>query len=71
MELGFGVGVIAEIAVDPERDRGVVKLALDAEFPVHTTRIASRIGLPLLPFERRFVQMMREFVPASGGATPG
>ena len=71
VELGFGVGVIAEIAVDPERDRGVVKLPLDAEFPVHTTRIASRIGLPLLPFERRFVQMMREFVPASGGATPG
>jgi LysR family cys regulon transcriptional activator len=71
VELGFGVGVIAEIAVDAERDRGLVKLPLDPAFPVHTTRIASRIGMPLLPFERRFVQMMREFVPASGGAAPG
>jgi hypothetical protein len=34
---------------------------------VHTTRIASRIGMPLLAFERRFVQLMREFTPASAG----
>ncbi|MCZ8103220.1 MAG: LysR substrate-binding domain-containing protein [Burkholderiales bacterium] len=66
VELGFGVGLIAEIAVDPERDRGLVKLPLGDDFPVHTTRIASRIGMPLLPFERRFVQLMKEFVPASG-----
>ncbi len=65
VELGFGIGVIAEIAVDPERDRGILRLALPEDFPVHTTRIASRIGMPLLPFERRFVQMMREFTPPS------
>jgi DNA-binding transcriptional LysR family regulator len=63
VELGFGVGVIAGIAVDAERDRGLVTLPLPGEFPTHTTRIASRIGMPLLAFERRFVQMMREFVP--------
>ena len=67
VELGFGIGVIAEIAVDRERDRGIVKLPLPGDFPEHTTRIASRIGMPLLAFERRFVQMMREFKPASAG----
>lgn len=66
VELGFGVGVIAEIAVDPERDRGLVRIDVGDMFPAHTTRIASRIGLPLLPFERRFVQLMREFRPAQG-----
>ena len=65
VELGFGIGVIAEIAVDPERDRGIVKRPLPDGFPEHTTRIASRIGMPLLAFERRFVQMMREFKPTS------
>jgi LysR family cys regulon transcriptional activator len=67
VELGFGIGVIAEIAVDAERDRGIVKLPLSGDFPEHTTRIASRTGMPLLAFERRFVQMMREFTPVAAG----
>jgi DNA-binding transcriptional LysR family regulator len=61
VELGFGVGVIADVAVDPERDRGLVKLDADGLFPIKTARIATRIGMPLLPFERRFIQLMREF----------
>ena len=62
--LGFGIGVIAGIAVDAERDRGLVRIGLHGLFPEQLTRIASRIGAPLLPFERRFVQLMREFEPA-------
>jgi len=61
VELGFGVGVIADVAVDPERDRGLVRIDAHGLFPEKTARIASRIGMPLLPFERRFVQMVREF----------
>lgn len=61
VELGFGVGVIADVAVDPERDRGVVRIDATGLFPEKTARIASRIGMPLLPFERRFVQLVREF----------
>jgi hypothetical protein len=38
-----------------------LKLDSDGLFPVKTARIATRIGMPLLPFERRFIQMMREF----------
>jgi hypothetical protein len=44
-----------------------VKLPLSGDFPEHTTRIASRTGMPLLAFERRFVQMMREFTPVAAG----
>ena len=61
VELGFGVGVIADIAVDIERDRGIVRLDASELFPEKTARIASRIGMPLLPFERRFMQLVREF----------
>ena len=61
VELGFGVGVIADIAVDVERDRGIVRLDASELFPEKTARIASRIGMPLLPFERRFMQLVREF----------
>ncbi|HYF58582.1 MAG TPA: LysR substrate-binding domain-containing protein [Burkholderiaceae bacterium] len=71
VELGFGVGVIADVAVDVERDRGLVRIDADGLFPEKTARIASRIGMPLLPFERRFVQMVREFRHGQAGrATP-
>jgi len=61
VELGFGVGVIADIAVDVELDRGIVRLDAGELFPGKTARIASRIGMPLLAFERRFMQLVREF----------
>jgi len=61
VELGFGVGVIADVAVDVERDRALVRIDAQGLFPEKTARIASRIGMPLLPFERRFVQLVREF----------
>jgi LysR family cys regulon transcriptional activator len=67
VELGFGVGVVADVAVDPERDRGLVRIDTGGLFPEKTARIASRIGMPLLPFERRFVQMVREFRQAQAG----
>ena len=56
-----GVGVIADVAVDAERDRNLVRIDAAGLFPEKTARIASRIGMPLLPFERRFVQLVREF----------
>jgi DNA-binding transcriptional LysR family regulator len=67
VELGFGVGVVADVAVDPERDRGLVRIETGSLFPEKTARIASRIGMPLLPFERRFVQLVREFRQAQAG----
>ena len=67
VELGFGVGVIADVAVDESRDTGIVRIAADGLFPEKTARIASRIGMPLLPFERRFVQLVREFRQQQAG----
>ncbi len=67
VELGFGVGVIADVAVDPARDTGIVRIAAEGLFPEKTARIASRIGMPLLPFERRFVQLVREFRQQQAG----
>jgi DNA-binding transcriptional LysR family regulator len=67
VELGFGVGVIADVAVDPTRDTGIVRIAAEGLFPEKTARIASRIGMPLLPFERRFVQLVREFRQQQAG----
>jgi LysR family cys regulon transcriptional activator len=67
VELGFGVGVIADVAVDEARDTGIVRIPADALFPQKTARIASRIGMPLLPFERRFVQLVREFRQQQAG----
>lgn len=67
VELGFGVGVIADVAVDTLRDSGLVRIAAEGLFPQKMARIASRIGMPLLPFERRFVQMVREFRQQQAG----
>jgi DNA-binding transcriptional LysR family regulator len=67
VELGFGVGVIADVAVDPARDTGIVRISAEGLFPEKTARIASRIGMPLLPFERRFVQLVREFRQQQAG----
>jgi DNA-binding transcriptional LysR family regulator len=69
VELGFGVGVIADVAVDPARDSGIVRIAADGLFPEKTARIASRIGMPLLPFERRFVQLVREYRQQQAGSS--
>jgi LysR family transcriptional regulator, cys regulon transcriptional activator len=73
VERGFGVGVIADVAVDPERDRDLVRIDARDLFPEKVARIASRIGMPLLPFERRFVQLVRAFrqEQAAAGAVAG
>jgi LysR family cys regulon transcriptional activator len=56
VELGLGVGVIAAIAFDAQRDRGL--RALDARhlFRTNTTRIAVRRGAYLRGFVYDFIQ---------------
>jgi DNA-binding transcriptional LysR family regulator len=58
--LGMGIGLIAEIAFDPERDRGLVKIDLGETFPTNVAKLAMRSDLQLRGFEQRFVQMMIE-----------
>jgi len=58
VELGFGVGLIAEIAYDPARDRGLVRVDLGDLLPENVARLAMREGAFLRGFERRFVELV-------------
>ena len=56
VELGLGVGIVASIAYDPERDRGL--RALDARhlFAVNMTRLAVRRGAWLRGYAYAFIE---------------
>jgi len=41
VELGMGVGLIAEIAYDPERDRDLVRIGPTDLFPVNVAKLAT------------------------------
>lgn len=56
VELGIGVGVIASVAFDPDRDRGLVALDARHLFAVNTTRVALRRGSFLRGYVFDFVQ---------------
>ncbi|MDR2326670.1 MAG: CysB family HTH-type transcriptional regulator [Acidovorax sp.] len=60
VELGMGIGIVASIAFDPERDR--LLHAIDARhlFEVNLTRIALRRGIWLRDYVYRFIE---SFVP--------
>lgn len=55
-ELGIGVGVIASVAFDVERDRGLVALDARHLFAVNTTRVALRRGSFLRGYVFDFIQ---------------
>lgn len=55
--LGFGVGLIAEIAFDPERDRELVKVGLGDLLPINIAKLATRQDAVLRGFEQRFVEV--------------
>ena len=56
--LGVGVGLIAEIAFDPGRDRELVRIELGEMFPTNVAKLAMRAGAQLRGFERRFVELI-------------
>jgi len=61
VELGFGVGIVAQMAYDPERDRGLVCLDASHLFAPSTTRVALRRGVFLRSFVYDFIAI---FAPA-------
>ena len=63
--LGFGVGLIAEIAFDADRDAELVRVDLGDLLPENVAKLAIREGIFLRGFERRF----SELVVAAGEAT--
>ena len=57
VELGLGVGIVASVAIDPERDRALAMLQTDELFEINTTWIAVRRGHYLRGFALRFMEL--------------
>lgn len=60
VELGMGIGIVASIAFDAERDRNLRALDAGHLFKVNTTRIALRKGVWLRAYALHFIE---SFVP--------
>lgn len=58
VELGFGVGILAAMAVDPVRDTQLVVLDSDDMFEPNTTRIGVRTGNFLRHYACHLIQML-------------
>lgn len=56
--LGLGVGIIAEMAVDAERDKGLVAVSAGQLFGVNTTRLALRQRAQPRRFTLDFAQLL-------------
>ena len=57
VELGMGVGVVAAMAYDPERDTGLVALDTQHLFEANTTRLGLRKGAFLRQYAYRLIEM--------------
>ncbi|MDY6983363.1 MAG: CysB family HTH-type transcriptional regulator [Pseudomonadota bacterium] len=55
VELGLGIGIVASLAFDEERDKGLRLLDCSHLFPVNVTRIAIREGHLLRQFAYHFI----------------
>ena len=59
VELGLGVGIVAAVAFDAERDTHLTKLPADDIFAQSTSHIALRRGRFLRGFAYRFIELCR------------
>lgn len=58
VRLGFGVGIVADVAVDPKEDRDLVSIDASHLFPIHTTWVGfSRDGV-LRRYMYDFMQLL-------------
>ena len=79
VELGLGVGIIAEMAFDPIRDTALAALAANHLFEVNTARLAFRHDLWLRRYDYDFIELLApqltrglvEATVAGRGADPG
>ncbi len=58
VRLGFGVGILADVAVDPEADKDLVSIDASHLFPLHTTWIGFSRGGLLRRYMYEFVQLL-------------
>lgn len=56
VELGMGVGIVASIAIDPERDRQLCGIDARHLFPINVTRLGVRRGALLRGYAFAFIE---------------
>ena len=57
VELGLGIGIIASMAFDAERDKGLVRIESGHLFHSNTTRVAIKRGAYLRGFAYQFIEL--------------
>lgn len=57
VELGLGIGIIASMAFDPERDKGLKRIEAGHLFHRNTTRVAIKRGAYLRGFAYEFIEL--------------
>ena len=58
VELGLGVGIIAGMAFDPERDRGLRSISVGHLFGTNVSRVALKQGAYLRSYVYTFIELM-------------
>ncbi len=58
VDVGLGIGIIAGMAFDPRRDKGLVGLPLGHLFGTHTTRVAVKSNVFLRDYVYVFIEML-------------
>ncbi|NGZ06168.1 MAG: CysB family HTH-type transcriptional regulator [Magnetococcales bacterium] len=58
VELGLGVGIVAEIAYDPIRDKGVEAISTGGLFGMHTTRVGIKKGSHPARYVIDFIELL-------------
>ena len=56
VELGLGIGLVASMAYDPEKDRGLTLIPAPELFPENTTRLGVRRGTYLRDYAHAFIE---------------
>jgi len=57
VRLGFGVGILADVAVDPKEDRDIFAIDASHLFPTHTTWLGLSRGGVLRRYMYDFIQL--------------
>lgn len=65
VEQGMGIGILARMAIDPDKDKGLRLLDADHLFPPGTTRIALQPNAWLRAFVYDFIEMFAPALPRS------
>lgn len=58
VDVGLGVGIIAGIAFDPRRDKGLVGIPVGHLFGTHITRVAMKLGVFLRDYVYALLEML-------------